>query len=245
MRGKFCGLVAILVLVFGGSASAGTVIIGTADSANGDFVGNSVYIANTFGATEYQQVYGSTDFSGSLSINGIIFYDTLYTATTTTPESGTFTFSLSYTTVPVNGLSTNFASNIGTGSTTVFTGSLPAIVSEELVIPLSTSFVYNPSLGNLLLTVTASGLSGGSGALDSDNGDSDNGGRNGSGLFSRAYQVADGTGADDGGLVTGFEGGQLATPLPATFPLFATGLGAMGLLGWRRKRKDAAALAAA
>ena len=27
------------------------------------------------------------------------------------------------------------------------------------------------------------------------------------------------------------------TPLPSAFPLFATGLGAMGLLGWRRKRK--------
>jgi probable HAF family extracellular repeat protein len=27
------------------------------------------------------------------------------------------------------------------------------------------------------------------------------------------------------------------TPLPATLPLFATGLGALGLLGWRRKRK--------
>jgi hypothetical protein len=36
-----------------------------------------------------------------------------------------------------------------------------------------------------------------------------------------------------------------ATPLPAALPLFATGLGAMGLLGWRRKRKNAAALAAA
>ena len=33
------------------------------------------------------------------------------------------------------------------------------------------------------------------------------------------------------------------TPLPATLPLFATGLGALGLLGWRRKKK-AAALAA-
>jgi hypothetical protein len=27
------------------------------------------------------------------------------------------------------------------------------------------------------------------------------------------------------------------TPLPATIPLFATGLGGLGLLGWRRKRK--------
>jgi hypothetical protein len=34
------------------------------------------------------------------------------------------------------------------------------------------------------------------------------------------------------------------TPLPAALPLFATGLGAMGLLGWRRKRKNAAAIAA-
>jgi hypothetical protein len=32
-----------------------------------------------------------------------------------------------------------------------------------------------------------------------------------------------------------------ATPLPAALPLFATGLGALGLLGWRRKRNAKAA----
>ncbi len=32
-------------------------------------------------------------------------------------------------------------------------------------------------------------------------------------------------------------GTPTATPLPATLPLFASGLGALGLLGWRRKRK--------
>jgi len=36
-----------------------------------------------------------------------------------------------------------------------------------------------------------------------------------------------------------------ATPLPAALPLFATGLGAMGLFGWRRKRKNSAPQAAA
>jgi hypothetical protein len=36
-----------------------------------------------------------------------------------------------------------------------------------------------------------------------------------------------------------------ATPLPAALPLFATGLGALGLLGWRRKRKNSGAPIAA
>ena len=31
---------------------------------------------------------------------------------------------------------------------------------------------------------------------------------------------------------------DLETPLPAALPLFATGLGALGLLGWRRKRNS-------
>jgi hypothetical protein len=34
-----------------------------------------------------------------------------------------------------------------------------------------------------------------------------------------------------------------STPLPAALPLFATGLGALGLLGWRRRRKAQAVAA--
>ena len=34
-----------------------------------------------------------------------------------------------------------------------------------------------------------------------------------------------------------FVSADAAVPLPAALPLFATGLGALGLLGWRRKRK--------
>ncbi|MGA8588836.1 MAG: hypothetical protein WB803_06060 [Pseudolabrys sp.] len=38
--------------------------------------------------------------------------------------------------------------------------------------------------------------------------------------------------------VTFTEGSVAAdTPLPAALPLFATGLAALGLMGWRRKRK--------
>jgi len=38
-------------------------------------------------------------------------------------------------------------------------------------------------------------------------------------------------------LVGSGEFSSSAAPLPATLPLFATGLGALGLLGWRRKKK--------
>jgi len=36
-------------------------------------------------------------------------------------------------------------------------------------------------------------------------------------------------------------GDIVATPLPAALPLFASGLGAIGFIGWRRKRKNAIA----
>jgi hypothetical protein len=36
-----------------------------------------------------------------------------------------------------------------------------------------------------------------------------------------------------------------ATPLPPTLPLFAAGIGCLGLFGWRRNRKNTAAIAAA
>jgi hypothetical protein len=60
----------------------------------------------------------------------------------------------------------------------------------------------------------------------------------GAGLF---YQqgnfVSDLGGSLGGSLGFVLSGDALTTPLPAALPLFATGLGALGLLGWRRKRK--------
>ena len=32
---------------------------------------------------------------------------------------------------------------------------------------------------------------------------------------------------------------SIVTPLPAALPLFVSGLGALGFVGWRRKRKNA------
>ena len=48
-------------------------------------------------------------------------------------------------------------------------------------------------------------------------------------------------GLDAADSAVGHPGSWATTPLPGSFPLFATGLGALGLLSWRRKRKAQAA----
>ena len=57
------------------------------------------------------------------------------------------------------------------------------------------------------------------------------------------------SGQGDNVLLALFEGSSithsLTTPLPGTLPLFVSGLGGLGLMGWRRKRKKVAATAAA
>jgi hypothetical protein len=58
----------------------------------------------------------------------------------------------------------------------------------------------------------------------------------GSGGDGSSYQVFDGVPHTHNDLAF-----TLATPLPAALPLFASGVGALSLLGWRRKRKAIAA----
>ena len=53
------------------------------------------------------------------------------------------------------------------------------------------------------------------------------------------YRTSDGLRIENVSQDLGVDSGGL--PLPAALPLFATGLGALGLLGWRRKRKALAA----
>jgi hypothetical protein len=57
------------------------------------------------------------------------------------------------------------------------------------------------------------------------------------GVFHDAFFFLD---TVDGTFSVTFTPETAATPLPAALPLFATGLGALGLLGWRRKRKNVA-----
>ncbi|HEX3342143.1 MAG TPA: hypothetical protein VHT68_23570 [Pseudolabrys sp.] len=63
-------------------------------------------------------------------------------------------------------------------------------------------------------------------------------------LFTQTWQIhgLNNSTIDDGKLIVtgpslGTAAAPGATPLPAALPLFATGLGALGFLGWRRKRR--------
>jgi hypothetical protein len=61
-----------------------------------------------------------------------------------------------------------------------------------------------------------------------------------------AWQAPGGPATVTGGEFADFNAANVnATPLPAALPLFATVLGGMGVFGWRKKRKDVAATAAA
>ncbi len=185
---------------------------------------NFIPFGSTAGYPEYQQVYASSDFSGTITIDDIEFY-TVAGSGTGTPNTGLVTISLSTTSAAVNGLNTNLSLNLGSNNTMVYDATLPAVQSSGVLdIPLSTPFTYNPADGNLLVDIVeATSYTGGPGfEFNSASG----------GVFSRGFSGQTIPVNNDSGLVTGFS----VTPLPAALPLFTTGLGALGLLGWRRKR---------
>jgi len=201
------------------------------------------------GVTTYQQVYAATAFPGLIDIDGLTFYQGQVHNPLAAPAGGTYTLSLSYTSLAPGDLSlTNPANNIGSGSQTFFSGALPPLTPEGptgayLAID-GTPFVYNPADGNLLLTVTITGASDnypalflneaacgpktlcppGSFVVSSD------------AYFATVNGVAVSGGNDLGGLVTGFDySTTTTTPEPISFLLV---LGPVGLfLTFRAHRR--------
>jgi hypothetical protein len=179
------------------------------------------------GATEYQQVYASSNFTSvPFLINTITFYSA--PGFSGVNADGTYTLSLSTTSAPVDGLSTNFASNIGPDNTTIFSGPLPPYVENGVMtFSFGTPFVYNPTSGNLLLDVTFSGVTNDSIAFYvAQDGDFN-------GLSSRMID-GDTSGTSGWGLVTSF--GLSSVPEPGTLTLAAIAVVAGTGLGWRRRR---------
>ena len=121
----------------------------------------------TSSSMRYQQVYTSADFSAITSpslITAILFRpDATFGAAFSTTLSNV-TIDLSTTSKTPSTLSATFANNVGADNTVVHTGSLSLSSADtgpaggpkafDIVINLSTPFLYDPSAGNLLLDVT-------------------------------------------------------------------------------------------
>lgn len=224
---KLSGVLGVALLVVW-SAVANSLVVGEPGNTNNTWPFGS---APSGWAPTYQQIYAASAFGGSITINSLSFYQNAALSNDLNPALGTYTIQLSTTSRNVGGLSSDKASNLGADNTTVFTGTLPAapVAGEQWDINLDTAFNYDPSQGNLLLTVTANNPATQTNDLNLV--------ANGSGIImSRAYGVS---GSSNTGLVTGFNEAVGLPPGPGpnssatavpTMPLYGLGLTILGLL---------------
>lgn len=235
--GTFC-------LVLTCTSQAGTLVLGqpaTPATGNCDPFGCPAF----FGLGTFQEVYSSTAFSSAITIDGLAFVQAQIVHNGGVPAGGTYTLAFSYTQdAPGNLDLTDPNKNISSGSETFFSGTLPALTpanGQNLLAFTGTPFAYDPSSGNLLLTVTIAGASNAQPPLYLDQAQC--GPKTfcppGSSVVTSDAYFGGGTngGNNSGGLVTAFDytvPTGLAAPEPGSLLLALAGIGVIGYTSWRR-----------
>lgn len=218
---------AVAAFIAAAFSPAQALVIGTANTEGSIPFGSS----NSGAAFVYQQVYNASNFSSAMDITAITFYDT-FGNTGGVARGGEFRIFLSTTSTAIGdplGIPAGFPGSV----TEVFKATLPTVANGRLDFNnLLQSFHYDPSQGNLLLTILAFGTTESSSnplRLDFMS--------NTGSLMS--WSVPAGPGMSHQGLVTGFNDVS-PVPIPAVGAavplLFAGG----GLIGYWRRRKAAA-----
>ena len=136
---------AIALFVAALVSPAQATVIGVADSSS------CIPFGCTTGGFFYQQVYSAASFSGPININEITFYNSFSAGGF--KMTGTFDLYLSVTNASIATFDTSAFTFPDSSFTHVFTGALPAISSGRLDFSGLSSFLYDPSLGNLVVTV--------------------------------------------------------------------------------------------
>jgi hypothetical protein len=184
---------------------------------------NPVGCPGFFALNTYEQVYASTAFSGTITIDELTFLDSVV-RNGGVPAGGTYSLYLSYTNMPVGGL--NLQNPVGepSGRKPFFAGRLPALANGTLDFT-GLPFTYNPNDGNLLLTVTVSGGSNGDPFLYLDQAAGTTQTTNA--YFGEANGQSFSGGNHIGGLVTEFNR-TAATPEPGSLLLILAGASLLG-----------------
>ena len=124
--------------------------------------GNAVPFGSSSFGNEYQQIYTATAFPGSFSIGSIDFFHTQFDVGSGIFATGTYNIFLGTTSRAITAIDPIFANNETTqlvpfATLMIARGTSAAAPTFTIVgIP----FVYNPSLGNLLLDIQYSTTSG-------------------------------------------------------------------------------------
>jgi hypothetical protein len=242
-----CGGVFCLALA-GASLQAGSVVLGdppVVGTGNCDPFGCPAF----FGLGTYQQVYDSSAFPGTITIDSLAFFQGQILNNGGVPAGGTYALTFSYTTDAIGDLNlTNPNDNIGSGSETFFSGTLPSLTVDgvnNLLVFNGTPFAYNPADGNLLLTVAVTGAKSSAPFLYLDEaqcgpqtvcppGDSV---QTSNAYFGNIKGVAVSGGNDIGGLVSAFYYTTgTGTPTPEPVPLLLV-LAGMALIAYQSRRQ--------
>lgn len=188
----------------------------------------------------YQQVFDSAEFaalSGPALLTHIAFRPDSDTGDAFSSTLPNVQINFSTTSGSPDTLSSTFAANVGADDTVVFSGALTLSSADaagpgntrafDIVISLTTPFLYNPALGDLLMDVR-NFAAGGTTQFDAQFLLGDTISR----VFAGDVNATTG-GTDTLGLIAQFTFEQV--PEPASLALIALGLAGMG---WNRRRRS-------
>lgn len=232
---RFAAAGFVLGLLCVGRAEAGLIVVPNANATvEGSFQANSAPFNDT---SRLQQVYGASEFGTAPILITQIAFRASATQGAFSHFLSELRLDLSTTPATSGTLSSTFAGNVGSDDVTVFDA--PITLSStaaagpgntkvfDVVINLTTAFLYNPSAGNLLLDIRNFGT-GFTGYVDiaADPALS-------LVFVDNSTTSATGTAQRGIGLVTQFT--TAAVPEPASVVMAGLGLAWVGLLGRKRR----------